>query len=224
MRKIWYARLGEQIIGPLMLEELIAMAADGRLQPSDMVRFGDTGVWAPALKVNDLRFPGNHIESVKGAFSVTEGTANAVPIESSGAVQEEFLDDLEDVMIRMTKGVFLVPFVKFPQLVRRIAVRLFPQFVKAVRVLAWVWVWCLAGFGPAIAMIWTRGELPFELPAGASEHREIIQYVTYAVVVGWTALAGIVGSIYGIGCIKNRRCRKAIAVAERSKTGSVPTA
>ncbi|MBL9083490.1 MAG: DUF4339 domain-containing protein [Planctomycetales bacterium] len=226
MRKTWYARLGDQTFGPLGMQELIAMAADGRLQPNDSVRCEETGGWLPAAQVKEIRFPTRVGAGVVPPHSAGDQLPRIEPnaLPSTGAdAPEEFLDDLEDLMIRMIKGNFIVFFVKFPQKLWRLATRMFPKVVKVVRIFILSWVWLIIGFGPAIWLYWTAGVLPIELPPSISEHRELIR-LTIVVVVGcWTAIAGVFGSIYGIGFIKDRRRRKAAAAAARIAADSATT-
>lgn len=227
MRKTWYARLGDQTFGPLGVQELIAMAADGRLQPNDSVHCEEAGGWLPAAQVKEIRFPTSAGVAPVPPRAADEQLPRVAPhaaVNGGSDATEEFLDDLEDLLIRMVKGVFIVPFVKLPQKLWRIAIRMFPKVIKAVRVLIVAWVWLIVGFGPAILLYWTRGELTIELPPSVSEHRELIRLTIIIVVGCWTAIAGVFGSIYGIGFIKDRRRRKAAAVAARIAAETAPIA
>lgn len=54
----WYCRIGTQDAGPFSPQAVIAMALDGRLRPTDLVRKGLDGSWVPAGSVQGLNFVG----------------------------------------------------------------------------------------------------------------------------------------------------------------------
>tara|TARA_R110002124_G_C8897120_1_gene509590 strand:+ start:396 stop:1355 length:960 start_codon:yes stop_codon:yes gene_type:complete len=50
----WYVKRGSQIAGPLTRERLNQLAAEGKVQKTDLVREGEEGEFHPASDVNDL--------------------------------------------------------------------------------------------------------------------------------------------------------------------------
>lgn len=49
----WYCKATGQVMGPMALEKVVQLAADGTLQPDDMVR-RKTGEWVVASAVRGL--------------------------------------------------------------------------------------------------------------------------------------------------------------------------
>jgi hypothetical protein len=56
MPVVWFCKTSGGQLGPLSLQQLRAMAADGRLWPEDHVRQGAEGPWVPAARMQAL-FP-----------------------------------------------------------------------------------------------------------------------------------------------------------------------
>ncbi|WP_417391948.1 DUF1559 domain-containing protein [Gimesia sp.] len=50
----WYVKRGSQVAGPLTRERLNQLAAEGKVQKTDLVREGEDGEFHPAAKVSDL--------------------------------------------------------------------------------------------------------------------------------------------------------------------------
>ncbi len=69
----WYCKIAGAELGPLSAQQLKALAADGRLRPSDEVRQGSDGKWVPASRVKGL------------LGSAAGGTLAARPLGGEGA-------------------------------------------------------------------------------------------------------------------------------------------
>jgi hypothetical protein len=50
----WFCKIADREIGPLLSQQLRAMAAQGQILPTDSVRRGRTGAWTPASHVKGL--------------------------------------------------------------------------------------------------------------------------------------------------------------------------
>src|SRR5262245_54384924 len=61
MASEWYCRFGDRIDGTYTVAELLRMAADGVLAPTDKVRRGAAGEWIEASRLPGLTFPGDQV-------------------------------------------------------------------------------------------------------------------------------------------------------------------
>jgi hypothetical protein len=58
MPAVWFVRSNGQVHGPLDTQQLVALAAAGKIEPTTEIAQSKTGPWYPGSKVKGLRFPG----------------------------------------------------------------------------------------------------------------------------------------------------------------------
>src|SRR5262245_29320603 len=61
MASEWYCKFGDRVDGTYTVAELLRMAADGVLAPTDKVRRGAGGEWIEARRLPGLTFPGDQV-------------------------------------------------------------------------------------------------------------------------------------------------------------------
>jgi hypothetical protein len=124
-----------------------------------------------------------------------------------------FLEDLEDLLLRMIRGVFLFIFVKLPRWTYETLLDWLPTGVKFVKVclLAALWLSLLAGpallgyFWMAIATRLSGVGIPLSGALRLYNERPLL-YTTAGILWGLLALTA---SVWGIWHVKRRRVRRA---------------
>lgn len=117
-----------------------------------------------------------------------------------------FLDELQELLIKMILGIFQFILLRLPQAIYRALVRWFPTVVKVAKILVLAAVWLLLAAGPLFLIMniqgpllaWRSFELP--LPDFYVRHADAWNYA----VIGYTLLA-LYASIWGALYVRRRR-------------------
>jgi tetratricopeptide (TPR) repeat protein len=122
--------------------------------------------------------------------------------EACVAPEDSLLDQLEDLLSRMIRGVFRFTFVRLPREVYEAVIRWFPTAVKLLKVLGLLAAWLLLTFGP---VAWVLGNGAWVSPdvgpplAWYYAHRTPWDVALCL----WSAVA-IIGSVWGVARLRRK--------------------
>src|SRR5260370_41237909 len=96
MTSEWYCQIGNRIDGTLTGEELLRLAADGVLGPSEKVRRGKEGAWIEARQLPGLTFPDDFEQRSQ---AVSASRPEPIVGEPQRAASDEFeVESIGDIL------------------------------------------------------------------------------------------------------------------------------